>query len=288
MVQLGSNGGLLSLLVQTLYKYVSAERALTCLPEVGDGTLRATQPAALNDPFECVVVQGAGYPDYDTEIQSFVDVLTKLNEQSPVTFKDVSAAREKFGSLYLRELLAKQLSTRFGIVSFSTDPRHPLMWSHYTTDGSGFVIGYAAQSLRLLAKAEGMLRAVMYSKEIQRLYGFRIVTDPPENLYTLLSLKSDHWQYEDEWRLIVELEKTIGTGKRDRHGQPINLIQVPNPAVVSVHFSERTPAKAVNSIQARLANPNNRYGTTCVTKLIASEEHYGYEDGDHRSTLEVF
>ena len=35
-----------------LYKYVTVQRALTCIPELGDGTLRATQPAALNDPFE--------------------------------------------------------------------------------------------------------------------------------------------------------------------------------------------------------------------------------------------
>ena len=40
-----------------LYKYVTADRASTCLPEVGDGALRATQPAALNDPFECHVVK---------------------------------------------------------------------------------------------------------------------------------------------------------------------------------------------------------------------------------------
>ena len=38
-----------------LYKYVTGKRALHCIPEVGDGTLRATQPAALNDPFECAV-----------------------------------------------------------------------------------------------------------------------------------------------------------------------------------------------------------------------------------------
>ena len=38
--------------MKTLYKYMIAERVLTCLPEVGDGTLRATQPATLNDPFE--------------------------------------------------------------------------------------------------------------------------------------------------------------------------------------------------------------------------------------------
>ena len=42
-------------MVDVLYKYMTSERALTCLPEVGDGTLRATQPAALNDPFECAV-----------------------------------------------------------------------------------------------------------------------------------------------------------------------------------------------------------------------------------------
>ena len=41
--------------MEILYKYVTANRALTCIPEVGDGTLRATQPAALNCRY--VVVQ---------------------------------------------------------------------------------------------------------------------------------------------------------------------------------------------------------------------------------------
>ena len=36
-----------------LYKYMSAERALLVFPESGNGTLRVTQPATLNDPFEC-------------------------------------------------------------------------------------------------------------------------------------------------------------------------------------------------------------------------------------------
>ena len=39
--------------VEILYKYVSAEQVQTCLPEVGDGTLRATQPSVLNDPLQC-------------------------------------------------------------------------------------------------------------------------------------------------------------------------------------------------------------------------------------------
>lgn len=35
---------------QELFKYVSPERAMTCLPEIRDGALRATQPAAHERP----------------------------------------------------------------------------------------------------------------------------------------------------------------------------------------------------------------------------------------------
>jgi hypothetical protein len=58
-----------------------------------------------------------------------------------------------------------------------------------------------------------------------------------ENANALLSFKSDHWSYESEWRLIVELSETIGTGYRDRLGYSINLLRVPNPAVVSVYYT---------------------------------------------------
>ena len=33
---------------------------------------------------------------------------------------------------------------------------HPLMWAHYTTDGSGFVIGYDAAELGKLAGPVGV------------------------------------------------------------------------------------------------------------------------------------
>ena len=57
----------------------------------------------------------------------------------------------------------------------------------------------------------------------------------------LLSFKSEQWSYESEWRLIVELSDTMGTGSRDSRGLPINLVRVPNEAVISVLHTERTP-----------------------------------------------
>ena len=261
-----------------LYKYVTESIALTCIPDVGDGTLRATQPAALNDPFECAVTTRYVFPDETEENRELAKVLTEINETKLVTAEDVRRARREHGSLFTRQLLTEQLSTRFGIVSFTTHPRHPLMLSHYTTDGSGFIIGYDIAVLNRLTRPTGWLRSVKYGDRPPPILGPIVLVSPESNLPILLSFKADHWSYESEWRLIVELNRTIGTGKIDRYGQPINLVQIPNEAVVSVYYTERTPVESVNLIRDRLADKNNRYRTETLRKLILSSTSYGYEE----------
>ena len=210
--------------------------------------------------------------------RKFVSVLTNINESSPVTADDVGKAREQYGSLFLRELVARQYSTRFGVVSFSENNLNLLMWSHYTTDGSGFVVGYDANELRKLSSRPEGLRHINYMPGLPPVMGYMVMAQPEPNMDIFLSMKSDHWSYEREWRLILELNETIGTGLKDRHDQPINLVRVPNHAVVSVYYTERTPPETVDLVSARLANPNNRYGVTCATKLVLSAERYGYEE----------
>ena len=266
--------------MKTLYKYMTAERVLTCLPEVGDGTLRATQPAALNDPFECAVRAALIEFGWDESRlnQEFAEALNSIPGTTPVAADDVARAREQRGSLYLRDLLTKQLSQRFGIVSFTTDPRHPLLWSHYTLDGSGFVVGYDVERLRFLSSQEESLRPVRYFEEMVAIESYELLGIHKGALNAVMSLKSDHWSYEKEWRLIVDLNETIGTGFRDPRGLPINLLRVPNEAVVSVYYTERTSVEVVDLVRSRLENPNNRYGMNRLTKLVASPERYGYED----------
>lgn len=260
-----------------LYKYVTAERALTCIPEVGDGTLRATQPAALNDPFECAVTT-LYVMDEPKENRELAKALTDINPNRPVTEDDVRRARQENGSLFTRQLFAEQASTRFGIVSFTTDPYHPLMWSHYTVDGSGFVIGYDAAALGQFLASEDSLLEVRYGEKPPPILGPIVLASPESNLPALLSVKSDHWSYEREWRLIVELSRTTGTGASDRHGQPINLVRVPNEAVVRVYYTERTPPDSVDLIRDRLGAKNNRYRASDPRKLVLSSASYGYEE----------
>ena len=261
-----------------LYKYVTAKRALTCIPEVGTGTLRATQPAALNDPFECAVATKYVFSDQAEESRQLAKVLSQINESKPVSAEEVRRARQEHGSLFTRHLFSKQVSTKFGIVSFTTHPRHPLMWPHYTTDGPGFVIGYDVAELRKLAGPKGWLKQVQYTGKPALVAGPEVLAFPESNLPILLSAKSDHWSYEDEWRLVVELNRAIGTGETDQRDQPACLLQVPNEAVVRVYYTERTPCPSVEVIRDRLAEKNNRYKAVKPRKLILSSMSYSYEE----------
>ena len=63
-----------------------------------------------------------------------------------------------------------------------------------------------------------------------------------------------------------------------RHGQAINLVQIPNEAVVRVYYTERTPDESLRLIRDRLADKNNRYQAGNPRKLILSSTSYGYEE----------
>ena len=68
---------------ELLFKYVPAARAMTCLPEVGDGALRATQPAAMNDPFECTISKIFVESDQDRGNLVFAQTLTEIQRRNP-------------------------------------------------------------------------------------------------------------------------------------------------------------------------------------------------------------
>ena len=253
-----------------LYKYMTADLAMRCLPEVGDGTLRATQPLALNDPFECMIIpRTRGVSEApSTEIAA---LMSSLNGSTPVTAEEVEKAKQQRGSFFLRDLLVKQLSQRYGIVSFSADPFNSLMWAHYGNYGSGFVIGYDKGVIRGLCEGVDCLREVRYGRDVIALGVLEALNE--DNVNALLSLKNQSWQYEQEWRLIVELNQTIGTGDLDQFESPINLLRIPNEAVVEVYFTDRTRTEAVDRIHTRLVNSNNRYGTASPTRLVATSEY---------------
>ena len=58
----------------------------------GDGTLRATQPLALNDPFECAITDTyGGRRDEAERNRECADVLSRIDQSYPITEDSVFA-----------------------------------------------------------------------------------------------------------------------------------------------------------------------------------------------------
>ena len=259
-----------------LYKYICSERALEVLPENGNGALRATQPASLNDPLECATRCSAVYPSESEEVQEILEALNWIGPEHSLKKSDVQLSRRELGTQAWNDLFRKQLSRRLGVVSFSSSALHPLLWAHYADSGAGVVIGYRVSKLVKIASGYELLGAVRYIDKPPVSFGHVIFKDEG-NLHTILLTKASYWKYEQEWRLTLELKNTVGTGKTDRHGYSINLCPIPNEAVTEVYFTERTPKSTVQTIKSRLQNPSNRFRTGVPRKLVLTPNKYSYE-----------
>ena len=259
-----------------LYKYMAAERAVKVLPDNGNGSLRATQPAALNDPLECATRCSAVYPNDDKEVSVMVEALNSIVPEHRLMLREVHLSRQQLGTQAWNELLRKQLSLRFGVVAFAKSAFHPLLWAHYADSGTGVAIGYRVSVLKTVSKGLEQLGAVKYFEQPPFILGHNLFKDE-SNLHAVLLTKASYWKYEQEWRLTVELKNTVGTGENDQAGYSINICPIPNEAVTEVYYTEQTPNNTVETIQARLRDPNNRFTADAPRKLILASDRYGYE-----------
>ena len=92
---------------------------------------RSTEATTKTSPWFSSEATAYVFEDEAEEDRELAKVLTEINENKPISAIEVLTARIKYGSLFTRQLLSDQISTRFGIVSFTANPHHPLMWSLY-------------------------------------------------------------------------------------------------------------------------------------------------------------
>ena len=229
---------------EILYKFLPAERAFDALPELFNGKLRATQPGALNDPFECATLcEEAIFPGQN-------QAWNNLDKE--------------------------ELSSCIGIISLSNSPLDTRLWTYYADAGRGVGIGYHVPTLEEHINGRGHLGQIGYWEEQVGKHTY-IIAEDERSLYKQLYLKKGaRWIHENEWRIILKLEDTIDTGKLDRTMHSINLLSIPNEAVVKLYYTERTNKDLVKELETRLKNPENRYGTESVQQLVQDDRQYEY------------
>ena len=104
-----------------------------------------------------------------------------------------------------------RIRQRFGLCSLSMVSDDLLMWAHYSKDHTGFCVGYDVQFLSKyiedLFHSERKVIAfepIRYSDAMPKVNFFqsRLSNQTDSDLLELLCTKSNHWSYEQEFRLF--------------------------------------------------------------------------------------
>jgi hypothetical protein len=216
-----------------LYKYLPFERKSI----LETGLIRFTQPNCFNDPFEALpnVEQF-----FSTEFVSGLfrglaknDLFEKIIEgqNNKETIEILKSLRSSF--ITLNSIEQKKFYNRLtigdstenpttsmktywneqvGILSLSEDYDNLTMWSHYTKDHEGFVLGFnPKKNITEIEKCMIRLKKVTYSLTRPTLTLFELGKDKETRnkqwINDFLFTKSKDWEYEYEWRQVNYLKR---------------------------------------------------------------------------------
>jgi hypothetical protein len=233
--------------------------------------IRFTPLGAFNDPFEgrpevlSVMPEGELNASISEMIESEIEIeYAKLPQEARLQI-----SKEKYASLF-RELIEKQtpqisagvrsitphfvqtIHSKFdeliGALCLSEVPDSLLMWAHYAASHAGFVVEFDPtdaffNSRRTDSDEFGFLRRVLYRDA--RPSG--ALTSMTEELFTV---KSSHWSYEREWRMLRPLPHADETISTDNY--PIHLFRLPCSAVRRIILGARSTQKTKSEIRTIL------------------------------------
>jgi len=193
-----------------LYKYRPFnERTLKSL---ADGTLWFPSPGTFNDPFDgfVAVPKKTEYVAFKTMLgqnqyvgNSLCDceITTALLE---IVKSDGTATAITASSLpetMAEDELEKRIKSR-GVFCASATADNILMWSHYSAEHRGLCIGYEIDYEKL--KFADVFEVEYLESDDRDVLEPNDLFDAKTAIRKLLTIKSHHWGYEKEWRLVLK------------------------------------------------------------------------------------
>jgi hypothetical protein len=162
-----------------------------------------SDPAGLNDPYDCQVALDASGTDEEWR-RHFLDAL-----KSPGRRKLSIAERLMLANKIVKERRHENLrgenfariTSRFGIVCFSGTMNNLLMWSHYADNHRGLCLMYKPAH-----DINGVLSSAMkvtYQQDYPKVRIVDLKRGGDQLVSSLLLTKALDWKYEHEYRVIV-------------------------------------------------------------------------------------
>lgn len=206
-----------------------------------------SSPIKFNDPFDCRIV-----PTF--EICNKTEFYNKVFEHNKESYPKLSNAelRKMTGKNFAKnyaiiknpKLFSKRVNemmdTLIGVFTLTEDNTNILMWSHYSDSHKGFCVEYDPQRLFEVCynyiKIGDLIVAkkVKYSSIYPQINPYKLDHNYDDYM-DCLTVKSDVWNYEKEWRLIYS-----------RH--PNEAISFPDDIVKAIYFGVNCSDENINTV----------------------------------------
>ncbi|NWB16894.1 DUF2971 domain-containing protein [Pseudomonas sp. D6002] len=251
-----------------LFKYFGPDR----MGILQDRLIRFSQPSAFNDPFEFLpYIEAIDTPDNISERfrqtieKDFSEEYAALNDEAKSLYtKDQfctlmksfliateGSSKGVFGelALYAQEKIHKEANQMMGVLCLSERYDDLLMWAHYADCHKGFVIEFDSDS-PFFNQRRGenddlrQIKAVEYRKERPA------INLSNTNMSELFLTKSEHWEYEKEWRMVVALSdanKVLKVG-----GEDVCLFEFPVAAIKSIFVGAKMQEDTISELLKNL------------------------------------
>lgn len=249
---------------ERLYKYLTGER----IDVLRNGTVRFTQPSALNDPFEHAakldgVFERPPRAKLDTPPSGSPDPLKAL-------FRTAFGAFIKMTEQPLRKV---GFPDRYAVLSLAEHNDNLLMWAHYAEEHRGFVIEFDT-SHPFFDRGAAQEDCFNHLQEVT--YQLDRPTLSLERYSQSLLFKSPHWEYEQEWRMIVPTKEA--TEAKDTSVGKVFLYRFPPECVSAIILGSRMPEAVVEEFFDLVMN-DERYAHVGVRFAQEEPDQYALRIG---------
>ncbi|TSA38876.1 MAG: DUF2971 domain-containing protein [Porphyromonadaceae bacterium] len=178
------------------------------------------RPSDFNDPFDGNIPVRWDLMTYGQCLEKnleIINIVHKDKDQRQVREYAKKMTDEK--TLWHPDKLAKERPEQLekwnsiiGLFSLSAIPDNILMWSHYSSNHTGFVVGFDSESLCNDYDFD-YLEPVNYQIEYPTISGLEEITD---QFHKKFFFKSQLWEYEQEWRISKNhIEKRVVKLKKE-------------------------------------------------------------------------
>ncbi|HGL6505345.1 TPA: DUF2971 domain-containing protein [Enterobacter hormaechei] len=222
--------------ITSLFKYCSIGK--NQLSALAQRKIWYSKPAGFNDPFDTQFYVRGQRHVYEREMDSEKLLAVFGEDMSDVIVSQKRSLEEPLDRF-------KCGLEKLGILSLASSNKNLLIWSHYASEHKGMCLEFKRVVGTALAD-DKITRPMNYNDNYPSIQASSILNeaDTLSNKIRILHTKSKHWEYEQEWRHVVEQGNEL-------HPWPAELI--------SVYFGCKTDMSDIHLVRSIITHPNVNY-----------------------------